>query len=98
MSSLDLEVIVQASQTISNEVRVYLFCFLFWLFTVLQVDFNTLVIKMVKAIVEHANAQRGTFFLGEEEPSGKVQLWVCAEYYQLRCALILFFKLKYNKF
>lgn len=80
--SLDLDVIVQASQTISNEVRylydLYFIC-LFYLFFI-KVDFDTLVIKMVKAIVQHANAQRGTFFIGEETPTGKTQLWVCAEY------------------
>lgn len=48
----------------------------------MQVDFDTLVVKMVKAIVEHSNAQRGTFFVGEEDKdsAGKVQLYVCAEY------------------
>lgn len=54
--------------------------FVYFIYFFIKVDFDTLVIKMVKAIVQHANAQRGTFFIGEETPTGKTQLWVCAEY------------------
>jgi hypothetical protein len=36
---------------------------------------------MVKAIVENANAQKGTFFVAEgEDDSTRANLWVCAEY------------------
>ena len=36
---------------------------------------------MINAIVENASAQKGTFFLAEEESeSPKAKLWVCAEY------------------
>jgi hypothetical protein len=49
------------------------------------VDFATLVVKMVKTIVENANAQKGTFFIAEEDDANKSQLLVCAEYsYQQR--------------
>ena len=96
MSSIDLDVIVKASQTISNEVcttpsRFYSFSFLTLnssLIFIFKVDFDTLVGKMIKAIVENASAQKGTLFLAEAE-SDTPKLLVCAEYaYESRyCSL-----------
>ena len=46
---------------------------------VLKVDFDNLVGKMIKAIVENTSAQKGTLFLTEAE-SETPKLLVCAEY------------------
>ena len=58
---------------------------------VFKVDFDTLVGKMIKAIVENASAQKGTLFLAEAE-SETPKLLVCAEYaYKPRYCFFFFF-------
>lgn len=45
-------------------------------------DMNTLILKLMKVIVEHSNAQKGTFFSIDEsrESNQKETLLVHAEY------------------